>query len=366
MQNRLRFWLYICCVLLSANTKAEEPGLAQNVVLITLDGLRGEEVFGGADQRLMIKDNGVEKPDELKAQYWAEDRDKRRQILLPFLWSQCQEGRAWIAGDLEVESLVSVTNGLYFSYPGYNELLCGFPDPKVDSNDKKYNLNTTVLEWLHNKPEFSGKVAVYGTWDVFPYVINDQRSKIPVNAGWQPFRVGDPNKLQVLNLVSQQLFHQWESDRYDVLTASGAIEELKSNQPRVLFVSFGETDSWAHAGKYDRYLLTAQQNDFFIRELWNTVQSLPSHKDKTAFVITSDHGRGDGRDREGWKNHSNKFPGSERTWVAAFGAGVTRSGVDHGGKYEQAQAAATVAAVLGEDFTAFKPAVRPPLPIIKK
>jgi hypothetical protein len=336
---------------------------AQNVVLITLDGLRCEEVFGGADPRLMTKENGVEKPDELKEKYWVEDREKRRAMLLPFLWGRCQEGTAWIAGDLENESLVAVTNGLYFSYPGYNEILSGFPDPAVNSNDKKYNLNTTVLEWLHSKPAFAGKVAAYGSWDVFPYIINDKRSKIPVNAGWQPFRVGAPDRVEVLNFVSKQLFHQWEGVRYDVLTVSGAIEELKTNLPRVLFVSLGETDDWAHEGKYDKYLLTAQQNDFFIRQLWETVQSLPSHKDKTAFVITSDHGRGDGR--EGWKNHSDKLPGSERTWAAAFGTGVGSSGADQGGKYEQAQVAATVAALLGEDFTTFNSSVRPSLPIVK-
>ena len=363
MRIKLIIGLLLTLACLANHVLAQETGRAQNVVLITLDGLRGEEVFGGADQRLMIKENGVEKPDELKAIYWAEEREKRRQILMPFLWGKCQDGSAWIAGDLESESLVAVTNGFFFSYPGYNEILSGFPDPAVNSNDKKYNLNTTVLEWLNKKTAYAGKVAAYGSWDVFPYIINDQRSKIPVNAGWQPFRVGNPDKVEVLNLVSKQLFHQWDGVRYDVLTASGAIEELKTNKPRVLFVSFGETDDWAHAGKYDKYLLTSQQNDTFIRQLWETVQSLPSHKDKTAFVITSDHGRGDGR--EGWKNHGDKLPGSERTWVAAFGAGVSRSGVDKGGKYEQAQAAATVAALLGEDFTAFKPSVRPPLPISK-
>jgi Type I phosphodiesterase / nucleotide pyrophosphatase len=345
------------------SVSAQDSGLATNVVLITLDGLRGEEVFAGADQRLMIKENGVEKPNELKDRYWGDDRAKRRELLLPFLWGLVREGKAWIAGDLESESLVAVTNGHFFSYPGYNEILSGFPDPAVNSNDKKYNLNTTVLEWLNGKPSFEGKVAAYGSWDVFPYIINDQRSKIPVNAGWQPFRVGNPDRVDALNFISKQLFHEWEGVRYDVLTTSGAIEDLKTNQPRVLFVSLGETDDWAHVGKYEKYLLTAQQNDYFIQRLWETVQSLPSHKDKTAFVITSDHGRGDGR--EGWKNHSDKLPGSERIWVAAFGAGVARSGVDRGGRFEQAQTAATVAALLGEDFTKFKSAVRPPLPITK-
>lgn len=363
MRFNLVIFLFLFLTSLVTSVSAQDSGPAQNVVLITLDGLRGEEVFGGADQRLMIKENGVEKPDELKEQYWFDSREKRREILLPFLWGRCQTGTAWIAGDLESDSSVAVTNGHFFSYPGYNEILSGFPDPAVNSNDKKYNLNTTVLEWLNNKPAYAGKVAAYGSWDVFPYIINDQRSKIPVNAGWQPFRVGNPDRVEILNLVSKQLFHQWDGVRYDVLTTSGAIEELKTNKPRVLFVSLGETDDWAHAGKYDKYLLSTQQNDYFIRQLWETAQSLSSHKDKTAFVITSDHGRGDGR--EGWKNHGDKLPGSERTWVAAFGAGVTRSGVDRGGKYEQGQAAATVAALLGEDFTKHNSSVRPPLPIIK-
>ncbi len=269
--------------------------MATNVVLITLDGLRGEEVFTGADQRLMIKENGVDKPDESKANWWRESPQERRELLMPFLWQMCKSNRGWIAGDVyEHQSRVMVTNGLFFSYPGYNELLSGFPDPKVVSNDKKYNTNVTVLEWLNQQPGLAGSVAAFGSWDVFPYIINDKRSQVPVNAGWQKFTVGNPDRLEMLNLVSEQLFHEWDGVRYDVLTASGAIEYMKAKQPRVLYVSLGETDDWAHAGKYNRYLLAAQQNDFFIRQLWETCQALPSHKDKTAFVITSDHGRGDG------------------------------------------------------------------------
>jgi hypothetical protein len=334
-----------------------------NVVLITLDGLRGEEVFGGADSRLMIKELGAEKPDELKEKYWREDRKERRELLLPFLWKQCNSDSGWIAGDFDRDSAVQVTNGLYFSYPGYNELLSGFADPRVMSNDKNYNKNTTVLEWLHDKPEFQGKVAAYCSWDVFPFIINDVRSKVPVNAGWQPFRVGNPDRVQTLNFVSDQLFHQWDGVRYDVLTVSGAIEEIKANQPRVLFVSLGETDDWAHGGRYDRYLLTAQQNDHFIEQLWNATQALPAYKDQTLFIVTTDHGRGDGR--EGWKNHGILLPGSERIWIAAFGAGLKVKGNDEGGRYEQAQIAATVSSALGYDLQQLRSEVKPPLPILE-
>jgi hypothetical protein len=337
-------------------------GVAANVVLITLDGLRGEEVFTGADKRLIAADNGVKEPEKCLDSFWTEDPVERRRRLLPFLWSR-MESDGWIAGDIDRNSIVRVTNGMYFSYPGYNEILTGFPDPKVDSNDKKYNTNVTVLEWLHSKPEFQGRVAAYGSWDVFPYIINDRRSGIPVNAGWEPLVTGDAKRLEALNFVAANLFREWDGVRYDAFTVQGAVEEIHAKQPRVLFVSLGETDDWAHGGRYDRYLLTAQQNDRFIETLWNTTQSLDAYRDKTLFLVTTDHGRGDGR--EGWKNHSRLLQGSERIWIAAFGAGLVRHGIDEGGEFEQAQVASTVARALGHDFQEHDSKVRPPLPILK-
>ncbi len=342
---------------------AQEPAVgvaAENVVLVTLDGLRGEEVFGGADVRLMIEELGCEKPDEILQRYASGSPVENRRTLLPFLWKQIDQG-GWIAGDWERDSQVEVTNGRFFSYPGYNEILCGFADPNVDSNAKKYNANRTVLEWLNGQPDYQGRVAAFCSWDVFPFIINDRRSGISVNAGWQPITTGRPDVVQTLNYSAEHLFHEWAGVRYDVFTASAAIEAMLTTQPRVLYVALGETDDWAHAGRYDRYLLTAQQNDAFIRRLWEQSQRSSHYRDRTAFLITTDHGRGGGR--EGWKNHGAHLPGSERIWVAAFGAGVTAKGPDEGGRFRQAQVAATVAALLGEDFCAANSQIDRPLPI---
>lgn len=361
MNDALKFLIITALLsLVPSIIRGEETD--RRVILITLDGLRGEEVFNGADQRLIVKENGVDDVEGTKARFWRDTAEERREILLPFLWSTCKNKQGWIAGNIELESVVSVTNGLYFSYPGYNEILCGFPDPKVNSNAKKYNDNITVLEWLNQQPNFQGSVAAYGSWDVFPFIINDKRSRIPVNAGWMPLTVGNPERLDALNYISRNLFHEWDGVRYDSLTVSGAIEEMKTNKPKVLFVALGETDDWAHKGRYDRYLLTANQNDGFIRDLYNTSQSMPEYKDRTLFLIACDHGRGDGR--EGWKNHGVTLPGSERIWLAAFGPGLSVSGVDQGGKFEQAQVAATVAAFLNLDFSKQNNKVRPPLPIL--
>lgn len=357
--------VFACFFLITLSTflSATEPLSNRRVVLITLDGLRGEEVFGGADKRLIVKENGVDDVDSTIARFYREELEERRRVLMPFLWETCSSERGWIAGNIELDSVVAVTNGLYFSYPGYNEILSGFPDPAINSNSKKLNENTTVLEWIKRQPGYQDSVAAYGSWDVFPFIINNKRSGIDVNAGWMPLKVGNPERIEALNYIAKNIFHEWDGVRYDSITTSGAIEEMKTNKPRVLFVALGETDDWAHKGRYDRYLLSANQNDGFIRDLYETAQSIPEYKDNTLFLIACDHGRGDGR--EGWKSHSVLLPGSERIWLAAFGPGLSVSGIDQGGKFEQAQVAATVAAYLDLDFTQHNNKVRPPLPILK-
>jgi hypothetical protein len=58
-----------------------------------------------------------------------------------------------------------VTNHLNFSTA---KTFCGFVNPRVRSNDKIPNPNVTVLEWLHKKSSYQGKIAAFGAWDVFP------------------------------------------------------------------------------------------------------------------------------------------------------------------------------------------------------
>lgn len=321
----------------------------QNVILITMDGLRWQELFSGADQRLMTKDTGkVENPDELRQRYFREDPKERRKSLMPFFWQEIATKGA-VFGDPDSDSSVLVTNGMVFSYPGYNELLCGFGDPKIISNAKRNNKNVTVLEWLNRKDAFQGRVAAFASWDVFPYIINTERSGVYVNAGWQPLDVAnDQRLLDAYNQVANHLPKYWAGVRYDAFTFRGAIEYLKVKRPRVLYVALGETDDWAHAGRYDLYLDAATKNDSFIRQLWETAQSIDQYREKTTLILTTDHGRGDGR--EGWKNHNALVNGAKRMWLAVMGPDTPARGLCKDVQITQSQTAATVAMLLGEDF----------------
>ncbi len=349
-----------CLGLLSAVVHAQDTERShrrtENVILITLDGLRWQEVFAGADDAMMNDDFGkVKDLPRLKRRYERPTATERREVLMPFLWSTiAKEGV--LLGNPEDDSEVVVTNRLNFSYPGYSEILCGVVDPGIDSNSKINNPNVTVLEWLNRREDFRGKVAAFCSWDVFPFIINEERSGISVNAGWEPLAQGrgrNSTVLQELDEIGSELPQYWDNVRYDYFTFRGAEECLKSEQPRVLYVSLGETDDWAHAGRYDLYLDAAWHNDDYIRRLWETAQSLPQYKGKTSLVITTDHGRGD--DRVEWKNHGEDVPDCERIWIAVLGPDTNPSSVTvtHA---TQAQTAATVAALLGLDFRADVPA----------
>ncbi|TMO92652.1 phosphoglyceromutase, partial [Pseudoalteromonas sp. S3178] len=69
-----------------------------------------------------------------------------------------------IIGDRAKGSTMSVSNPWYFSYPGYNEILTGEVDENINSNDKVFNPNKTILERLNAQPEFKNSTALFGSW----------------------------------------------------------------------------------------------------------------------------------------------------------------------------------------------------------
>lgn len=359
---RLRLMLPLCLLLcVFPEVSRGESQTGQAVILVTIDGLRPEELFTGAEKNLIdAQIGGVYNPDRIRGLYWHEDPQVRRTKLMPFIW-EVVANRGQVFGSWSENSHVTVKNGKYFSYPGYQELLCGYPDDAIDSNDKNYNRNVTVLEWLNNRPGFEGKVVTFGSWDAIPYIVNDQRAGMYVNAGWQEFEhVTDPARRDLLNETMRELPHLWEYARFDYLTVAGAIEYLRAREPRVMYISLDETDDWCHAGRYDLYLESARRADGYLRQLWDFIESHEAYRGRTSLVVTVDHGRGHGR--EGWKNHSADLPGSEKIWIAVLGPVTPSLGVRKDVEATQGQVAATVAAFVGEDYAATDERIAQPLP----
>ena len=326
------------------------------VIFVMTDGLRWQEVFRGADAALMDQEHGgVKDAGPLRRDYWRETPQDRREALMPFLWRDIAKA-GQIFGNRDVGSDSSVTNAFNISYPGYSEALTGFADPRIHSNDAIPNPNVTVLEWLHQKPAYRGRVAAFAGWATFTAILNAGRAGFPVNAGFDPF-VPDKTtpRLELLNQLKAEMPRVFEGVPFDSIPFYTALEYLKQKKPRVLFLSLGETDEWAHEGEYAQYLRAAHRVDAYLRVLWETLQSMPEYRGAATLIVATDHGRGDsGND---WKGHGTSLPDSKYNWMAFLGPDTRALGERScGGPVTQSQIAATLAALLGEDYAGAVPA----------
>jgi hypothetical protein len=349
-------------LLVCGAARAQGTGPARSVVLVTMDGLRWQEVFGGAQEKLIDdRAGGVRDVEGLRRRYLRETPEARREALLPFFWSVVgRQGQVF--GDPSKNAAARLTNGLKFSYPGYSEMLCGFPDPRIDSNKKVPNPNVTVLEWLNRRPGFEGKVAALGTWDVLYSIVNVERSRVPVLAGWDPSRdepLGEDEKQ--VNALIPELPRLWPDNAFDVVTQRLSMEYLRKHRPRVFYVMLGETDEWAHMRRYDCYLDSARRGDDYLRRLWETLQSMPEYAGKTSLLVTTDHGRG--QTKKDWTDHGKDVEGAEFVWIGAMGPGVEPLGVRENTEATQSQIAATMAALVGETYRGETGGAAAPLPL---
>jgi hypothetical protein len=344
---------------ISSSAQTANHHVTQNVIMVMTDGLRWQEVFRGAEASLMTKDFKVKDEAAFKRTYWRETPEARREALMPFLWTTVAK-QGQIYGNRDKGSDAYVTNQFFFSYPGYSETLCGFADPRVNSNDNFLNPNVTVFEWLNKKTEFQGKIAGFGAWGLFPSIINANRAGVPVVAGFDPLTAlpGNP-RVDLLNHLKLESPQVWDEEPFDVIPFYTALEYLKERKPRVLYISLGETDEWAHGHDYVNYLTAAHRVDEYLRVLWETVQSMPEYQGRTSLIFSPDHGRGEGVK---WTDHGTEVPSSKYIWMAFMGPDTPALGErSNTPAVTQSQIAATLAGLLGQNYGADVPKAGKPV-----
>jgi hypothetical protein len=348
---------------------------SKNLIIVTIDGLRWQEAFNGADEKLINDQGFVKDTKHLNEKFWDSSPIKRRELLMPFLWSTIEK-EGVIIGNRDIGSNMSVSNKWYFSYPGYSEIFTGIADNTINSNQKVLNKNISFLEWLNNKGNYNN-IAAFGSWNVFPYIFNTERSKLHVNAGFMS-AYGYPlsQQMVLLNQLQTEVPSPWHNVRFDSFTHRFALDYLLEVKPRVMAISYGETDDFAHDGDYDQYLLSAQRTDKLIEQLWQVIQKTEGYKNNTTLLITTDHGRGS--TPEDWQHHAskdaiksymknlNQFPegvkGSEHIWFAAIGPDIKAKGqIKTTTEIEQNQIAATALMLLGENPQKFNPNAGSPI-----
>jgi len=260
------------------------------VVLITLDGVRWQEIFNGTDPLL----------------YHGKKISARD--LLPNIYYQFVD-RGMVVGK---DSTFVATGPNHISLPGYLEIMRGHPSSDCQDNDCEPRLQENTIADLFDKS------AIFASWDTIRKTVGKNTDKFVVNCG-RNFRSTGWKQAE---LDDNQTFPEVWGDpiyRPDDLTEKAAIDYLQYYSPDFFWVSLGDTDEWAHYGDYDKYLESLQQADKFIGMVVEMVKSGEDGQDFT-FIVTADHGRGLQWQSHGWDRES------ARDWVMMAGRKIPAQG----------------------------------------
>ncbi|RYE18128.1 MAG: phosphoglyceromutase [Sphingobacteriales bacterium] len=338
----------LCVLMLGLTTLTVAQQKIDHLIIITTDGLRWQEVFNGMDKEIAgnSKVNGGDSA-RLFRQYWADDVNERRKKLMPFLWSTFA-ANGQLYGNREYDNKVNVVNPYWFSFPGYNEILTGYADPSINSNDLKENHNTNLLDFINDRKGYEGRVIAFSAWLAHKGILNQATARYPVFAAFDTVDVQPLTHAQMaINKMvtdSHKVFS--ETACQDVFTQYAAMEYLKEHKSKVMYIAYAETDKWAHSGKYYNYLESANNIDKWLGDLWEFIQNDPEYKNRTAILFTTDHGR---ESSATWTNH--KLQESNAIWFAIAAPGLPAKGeVKQDMQLYQEQFAQTMAVLLGMDF----------------
>ncbi|MFV0150703.1 phosphoglyceromutase [Empedobacter falsenii] len=332
-------YTFLIVALFSNFLFAQEP----KVIVITMDGVRWKEVVRGADKYLINRPNFTSSMNYHKEKYFVEDSLQRRKLLMPFTWNYIAK-KGVILGNRDEKNHVNLTNKPLWSYPGYNEIITGkHDDINIINNDDILNPNVSIFEYVNNIPTYNQKVMVVGSWKMFTYIFNQNRSKLLINSGYQhSFNPKPTGKELYLNKLQDLTPKLWQNTRYDIFTHEYALEAMKNQKPHLLFIGYGEPDDFGHDKDYDHYLNAINRNDKMIEEIWNYVQSDSYYKDQTTILVTTDHGRGDFYE---WVDHSKHVKGSSNSFIMLLGPSIKKENFTKK-DYYSTQIAQTIADLL--------------------
>jgi len=325
MKNFQNFCCLLFVALIFCVTGAKAQVKTENVILITVDGARTQEIFGGLDAEIFRSvDKNFEKTAAFK-NYNAATAQGRRERLMPFFWKTLMTQHGSIAGNRELKSSVQTTNKLFFSYPGYSEILTGQAhDDVIKSNGHPQNPYPSFLDFLTRKlGKGPNSVAEFSSWDAFMRIATTKPGSFVVNAAYETYPTNNVDINELFRLQSEVLA-PWPSVRHDYFTFKLAMAHMKECKTRAIHIGFDETDDYAHDKNYERVLDALHKTDSWLKELWDFVEKDPRYRGKTSIIITTDHGRGNSA--KDWFDHGEDVPEAQNIWMAFVSPQVSLRG----------------------------------------
>ena len=286
----------------SVEKRTPAPG---RVVLVVIDGVRWQDIFGGVD------------PDLARTYLLPSREVVGADVLVPNLHRLAtREGLAY--GTPEVGEAMFASGPNYVSQPGYIEMFSERRALGCLSNDCPRTTEPTFVDAIAEAT--NGSAAVISSWEVVGRAAASAPAKLVVSVGQA--RGENQGELRVNESASHALemgriaaaypgHGEYRSDKY---TREIALSYLEARHPRFLFLGLGDTDEYAHLGDYRGYLRALHEADKTIGRLLETLERMGDDGRHTTVLVTTDHGR-----ERAFMSHGGFAPESSRVWMIAGG-----------------------------------------------
>jgi phosphopentomutase len=97
---------------------------------------------------------------------------------------------------------------------------------------------------------------------------------------------------------------------------------LQQNHPKLTLVNLANTDAAGHSGNRTQYLSAIHVADSLIYDIWQILQADSLYRRNTTLFVTNDHGRHDNLHR-GFKNHGDDCEGCRHIMLFAIGRSIS-------------------------------------------
>ncbi|HEY2744905.1 MAG TPA: alkaline phosphatase family protein [Polyangia bacterium] len=317
-----------------AHASRQPSGRTRNVIVVTIDGVRWQDVFGGID---------VERARVAGMPACAiSDGD-----LTPNLHRYFAAGGVVIGAPGYGEMVASGPS--FVSLPGYEEIFTGRTST-CTSNFCDHISAATIVDELRAELRLGAdRIAVVTSWETIARAAAADERALTISAGRHGgvTRDGvgvDRRAARVLaEAAAADAYPGWFDYRPDRYTAPLALEYLATERPRFLFVGLGDTDEYAHRHDYAGYAEALRAADAFVGKLMTTLATLDGYGAETTVIVTTDHGRA-----AGFSGHGADAPESRRVWMFAAGGAVPALGFVDGSRVARlADIAPTIRAWMG-------------------
>ena len=298
---------------------SEQKAIGQTIVLVALDGVRREDVFGGVERDLALE-QGLRESEWLSAE-----------ALMPNLHKLIAASGVAL-GSPKAQPGMRVSGPEPVSLPGYLELLTGHRESGCVNNGCARTKRLTLLDdfaaWVG--PE---KAAVISSWEGIQNAAASEPNAGIISTGRtrghnRNLLRYDPHAIEALEAGERAGPGPGHGDfRRDRYTAEIAVRYLRVHKPRFLFVGLGETDEYAHRDDYRGYLRALQYGDQMIGRIASVLSEFESEGHRCTLFVTTDHGRS-----VDFIRHGGDAPESADIWMVAAGSGVMGRGITAAGQ----------------------------------